>query len=645
MTDNFTATTNTILRNLSLATDRVSKSLERLSTGLRINRASDDAAGLHLATGLQADRRVYAKAIQNVNDGISMLNMEDAALAELNTILAKQRELASQASNDLNTLEQRTALNNEVRDLTDEFNRIVETTEFNGRDLLAGASQTVSFQAGYGEINSISFALASTLADTVGDGTFSFASLIDAETPRYLAFGDFNGDLNVDVVATAVGIDGSGTDVVSVMFGNGNGTFGAAQTYYATEESALGVVTADFNGDGFDDFAIGLGGAVGIERIINVFINDGAGGFAAPISYFSEAYTAAVVVADVNNDGALDILGGKNGSSLLSVYLGNEDGTFSTATTFDAGGNHGIIEGYTDLNGDGNVDLFVRDRFIDQYRIMIGNGDGTFNAALSYDGLDGGQYQVIDVNDDGIADLVGIGGEDGSGGVFFGNGDGTFGLDYSFTIGPASPRPRDHTVGDFNGDGIVDLAVSFDNDTVDSQYFKVFLGQGDGTFGAGVTQETNGLAENIFSVDVDNDGILDLLLPDYKTGTAQNQIEIFTGNQHQITGMPYLRLFTAAEAEDAIEVLDDAINRVAQQRGETTAMLSRLSVASTNLSSSVSGFDSAISMIMDVDIAEETAQLVRNQMLQSSSGAMLAQANQSPQMVVKLLTGLLDSDD
>ena len=104
-------------------------------------------------------------------------------------------------------------------------------------------------------------------------------------------------------------------------------------------------------------------------------------------------------------------------------------------------------------------------------------------------------------------------------------------------------------------------------------------------------------------------------------------------------------MFTAAEAEDAIEVLDDAINRVAQQRGETTAMLSRLSVASTNLSSSVSGFDSAISMIMDVDIAEETAQLVRNQMLQSSSGAMLAQANQSPQMVVKLLTGLLDSDD
>lgn len=119
-------------RQLSLASRSLSTSLERLSTGQRINRASDDAAGLAISLSLSVDHRVAVKSISNINDKISLLNVAEGALQTLSNVTVRLKELTIQAANGILSNEQRAALNEEAQQLTQEYSRIIETTEFNG---------------------------------------------------------------------------------------------------------------------------------------------------------------------------------------------------------------------------------------------------------------------------------------------------------------------------------------------------------------------------------------------------------------------------------------------------------------------------------------------------------------------------------
>ena len=112
-------------RQLNARGREVERSFERLSSGLRINRAADDAAGLHLSSTLKADARLHGQALRNISDGLSVLSIAESALRELNTISERQLELASQAANGVLSLSQRRALHTEANSLVEEFNRIV----------------------------------------------------------------------------------------------------------------------------------------------------------------------------------------------------------------------------------------------------------------------------------------------------------------------------------------------------------------------------------------------------------------------------------------------------------------------------------------------------------------------------------------
>lgn len=135
-------------RNLSLTTDRLSTAYERLSSGLRINHAKDDAAGLAIAEQLKADSRVAAVAIRNANDGISIISIADQAIGQITNVLSRLAELAEQSANGVFDVVQRSALANEFMALTSEIERIAFTTEFNGLKLLSGGGQVV-FQVGF----------------------------------------------------------------------------------------------------------------------------------------------------------------------------------------------------------------------------------------------------------------------------------------------------------------------------------------------------------------------------------------------------------------------------------------------------------------------------------------------------------------
>src|SRR5262245_29308161 len=138
----------TAQRNLGRAGGQLSRSFERLSSGLRINSARDDAAGLAISDRFSAQIRGLNQAVRNTNDGISLAQTAEGALQETSSILQRMRELAVQSANDTNSDSDRESLQSEVDQLISEVNRIAGTTTFNGAKILDGSFLSASFHVG-----------------------------------------------------------------------------------------------------------------------------------------------------------------------------------------------------------------------------------------------------------------------------------------------------------------------------------------------------------------------------------------------------------------------------------------------------------------------------------------------------------------
>jgi hypothetical protein len=238
----------------------------------------------------------------------------------------------------------------------------------------------------------------------------------------------------------------------------------------------------------------------------------------SPASYPTGTNPTGVVLADVNNDGILDMVICNDYDNTISVLLGNADGTFQPQTTFPAYGfPYNIFAG--DFNNDGILDLVTVDKRKDAISVFLGNGDGTFqhyrNFATQGDPL---SLNIGDFNGDGNLDVVTVNSSADTISVFLGYGDGTF--QKAINI-PAGAEPTDVTVGDFNGDGIPDLAVA------DSRtgYAAVLIGNGDGTFKHRVNYTTGGGPNAIHTADLNKDGKLDLI-----TTNAVGTVSVLLGN-------------------------------------------------------------------------------------------------------------------
>ena len=140
----------TVQRNLGRATLDLSTTSERLASGQRINKASDDAAGLAISASLNVNARIFTQGVRNLNDGLSAVNIAEGAMGELGNIIVRIEELATQSISETYSDTQRGALQKEATALTAEWNRIVESTSFNGQSLLTGASTRTVLQGGRG---------------------------------------------------------------------------------------------------------------------------------------------------------------------------------------------------------------------------------------------------------------------------------------------------------------------------------------------------------------------------------------------------------------------------------------------------------------------------------------------------------------
>ncbi|NUU18955.1 flagellin [Cellulomonas humilata] len=166
-------------RNLSNTQNDLSKSLEKLSSGFRINRAADDAAGLAISEGLRSQVGGLKVAARNAQDGISVVQTAEGALTEVHAILQRQRDLAVQAGNDSNNADARTNIKAESDSLSEELTRIADSTNFNGADLLKGGTMTFQVGAGSDATTSqidVDLADISGLGATIGALTFDTAA-------------------------------------------------------------------------------------------------------------------------------------------------------------------------------------------------------------------------------------------------------------------------------------------------------------------------------------------------------------------------------------------------------------------------------------------------------------------------------------
>ncbi|CAM3102751.1 flagellin [Pseudomonas floridensis] len=174
LTVNTNVTSLNVQKNLGRASDALSKSMERLSTGKKINTAADDAGGSITQTKITSQIRGQNMAIKNASDGISIVQTTEGALQESTSILQRMRELAVQSRNDSNSPEGRDALNKEFAQMSSELTRIANSTNLNGKSLLNGSASTMTFQVGSdsGSANQISVTLSASFdANTMGVGS------------------------------------------------------------------------------------------------------------------------------------------------------------------------------------------------------------------------------------------------------------------------------------------------------------------------------------------------------------------------------------------------------------------------------------------------------------------------------------------
>jgi len=280
----------------------------------------------------------------------------------------------------------------------------------------------------------------------------------------------------------------------------------------------VGVVKADFNGDGKLDLAVSIGSP---SACVAVMLGNGDGTFQSPVNYGNGScgYEAlSIVTADFNGDGKLD-LAVTSRQKVVSILLGNGDGTFQSPVNYTTGVLNNInspieITAVGDLNADGHKDLIVVG-VGGAGAVLLGNGDGTFQPALSFmvpAGFSSDTFSVAvgDFNRDGKLDaVIADGGFFGNSVyVLLGNGNGTFKSPVPYA---ADTSPNAVAVGDFNGDGLLDLATcNFGLNGPLTGDVSILLGKGDGTFRTALNYPTGAPGNMIVAADLNGDGHLDL---------------------------------------------------------------------------------------------------------------------------------------
>jgi hypothetical protein len=366
-----------------------------------------------------------------------------------------------------------------------------------------------------------------------GNGTFGPATnyTVGGQGPRTVAAGQFLSGGPLDLVT-----EDAGSDSVTVLPGAGNGTFGPASQYFAGD-SPFAAATGDFAGDGIDDIAVTNPSQGGLGMgAVSVLLNRGNGTFPPlPIQETGQFqnYTEGLATGDFRGDGIQDLVTANEVENTVSVFLGNGNGTFKAPRQIPAGGEAlSIAAGH--FHNPNILDLVTLDQGQNSVTVLLGNGNGTFKPPVSIpDSQDPTSVAVGVLRGDGITDLIVTNGYNNTVSVLLGNGNGTFrpAVNYSMSDNTqVANDPGGVSLGSLRNNGRLDIVMT----NFGSSNVTVLLGNGNGTFGAPMHFDAGVESDGAAIADFDGGGIPDLLV----TNSGADTATLLPGNGNGTFGAP-----------------------------------------------------------------------------------------------------------
>ena len=654
-------------RNLDKSQNEQSTALQRLSSGLRINGAKDDAAGLAISNRLDAQVRGLNVANRNAGDGVSLAQTAEGALNSITGSLQRMRELALQSANGSNTDLERQSLQEEVEQLKAEISSIADKTNFNGQKLLDGSFQNTSFQTGANVGEKIDVSIARTAEDTLGTSVSNGISTSTAASGTALAAGD------LVINGAAVGAANGGADGAS---STNKETSAIALAAAINEVSSESGVTAAVNTTTVGGSNVTSVSATATTANINgVSVTVAGSGLAANLSADLTAVaeqinsvsgtTGVTAVFDPNNVEGGVVLTAEDGRNIdidadLSAFGVGAQGTYSSTVTLTSADGSDITISSTTGNSLENA----------------GIESGTYSGSNS--GVSGNTVSgtAALASGDVVVNGVSIGAAQASSDTASTSGNDMSAIAVAAAINQASDstgvtatanenRVLSGTVTAAGGTiGINNVDISVGSSASVSEGVSATVAAINAKSGqTGVTAEiVDGDQYELVAADGRNieistaDAASGFAATDVYEGTVSlksaGTITIGTntgdvsrsgltegtyGGAESGTLVQDIDISTLAGAEAAIKGIDNAINQVAREQAKLGAVQNRFESTITNNAVNTENLSAANSRIRDADFAAETAALSRAQVLQQAGISVLAQANARPQQVLSLL--------
>ena len=621
----------------------LSTAMERLSTGKRINSAKDDSAGLSISNRMDSQIRGLTMAVKNANDGISLMQTAEGALDEVTNSLQRMRELAVQAANGTNNALDRAALDAEVQQLKSEIDRTAKTTQFNSINLLDGTFKNKQLQIGSEANQTLKVGISGAKVSDLGMGTGStggnvfiggrrgFSDTATVISAKFLSGGSMslliNGTIISAIQANTSGANNTVLDINDAVTAINNSRAGVTA-------SAFNEITAAYAGSG----VIGSTGSFtilvsatdsGSQTTIKI---DNTANMQELVDKINSVGGEATVQARVNDEGKLVLFNNSGATMTVTDATGQNAAIgMNQAVGFLTGG---IFRGMLKIESQTDNPVSIGAVAKNSAATLT---DNDVNTALRTLGL----VQVGAVRSGDYQNTV----QAGSSTEIFKDA-------YTYEGAAITASTTEWMSGEVKINGVdmyrsgqetnttakkVQLINSFADET------GVFASYGSNSSGSTVIT-LNSVNNRPISVDLGNDVITTAYggyashgLNSINVGDSFYDATTPTsgsGGGSSITG---LNVLSTSASADAIKAIDNAIEQVSQSRAQLGAYQNRLIATVNNLTNVVTNTEQSKSRIMDTDYSKETTNLARSQIIQQAATAMLAQANQAPQMVLSLL--------
>ena len=606
-------------RMLNVTTGNQSKSTEKLSSGYKINRAADDAAGLSISEKMRKQIRGLDQASSNAQDGVSAVQTAEGALTEVHSMIQRMNELAVQAANGTNSKSDRDSIQDEIQQLTKEIDRVAETTKFNEIFLLKGDVEgTKRTQT----VNAHDAGLLGKLEDGQTTATFKLdEALKDGDqvtiAGKSYTIGTTGKGSVADPTTLNTKTDGYkvSTAVNSMPLSVGDSVTVDGETLTLTDKVAAGTLTSSWKANdtfkiGDKEYTIVASSATtdqvnlaDVQYTISEALESGKQVVATKVNSVAVSYTLVSQLADgevssvgLANTNASTVAGGTL-SAGDSVTIGGVK-TVATANTPETAKNI-----YDVINGLSNRDTVT---------IGAGQDAKTYTIVDSKD-EDASSYKL---SKETVLSMI----KDGD----------------TFNVNGGGAKT---VIGDIgNGDGAQDVSTVKQADVMMAKELQVAS-----SIGTDVAAKVTNNGDGTFKIEKGSVEVKDKLNFSLHVGADNDMsnkinvdIETMSSANLGIKGIN-VSDDTGIEATYAIDAIADALTKVSQQRSALGAIQNRLEHSIANLDNVVENTTAAESRIRDTDMAEEMVEYSKNNILAQAGQSMLAQANQSTQGVMSLL--------